>query len=226
MLKTLLLDCYLDEPGGTPNFLSALAGREVESLRLERDPLPRSLQDYGAVVITGSAASITEPPPWLDGLEQVVRDCAAEHRPLLGVCFGHQVIATALYGRDAVFTRHRIEVGWQGITMRSEDPLFDGLEEGFSVFVSHYDEVRGDLEGPSWIAQSAGCPTHGLRIPDLPIWGIQFHAEMSVEEAVGLIRTRSISKPEHYPDPEGTIAKARATPEIFERIVQNFFAAS
>jgi GMP synthase (glutamine-hydrolysing) len=226
MPKTLLLDCYLDEAGGTPSFLSALAGREVESVRLERAPLPSSLQDYDSVVITGSSASITEPPAWLDGLEQVIRDCAADRRPLLGVCFGHQVIATALYGRDAVFTRHRIEVGWHGITMRSEDPLFDGLEDGFSVFVSHYDEVRGDLEGPTWIAQSAGCPTHGLRIPGLPIWGIQFHAEMPVEEAIGLIRERSVTKPEHYPDPEGTIAAARATPEIFERIVRNFFAAS
>jgi len=226
MSKTLLLDCYLELPGATPNFLPALVGQDVESLRLEVDPLPASLQDYDAVVITGSSASVTEPPVWLDGLEQVVRDCARDRRPLLGVCFGHQVIASALYGRDAVTTRHRIEVGWQGITMPAPDPLFAGLEEGFSVFVSHYDEVREDLEGPIWTAQSELCATHGLRIPGLPIWGIQFHAEMPMAEAVALIRTRSVSKPEHYPDPEKIIAEVGAAPEIFHRLVQNFLAAS
>jgi GMP synthase (glutamine-hydrolysing) len=226
MPKTLLLDCYLDGPGGTSNFLEALAGRDVDAIRLETEPLPVSLEGYEAVVITGSAASVTEPPPWLEGLEQVVRECAASRRPLLGVCFGHQVIATALYGRDAVRTRHRIEVGWQPITMGAPDPLFAGLDPGFTVFVSHYDEVREDLEGPLWTARSAACATHGLRIPGLPIWGVQFHAEMPMEEAIGLIRERSVTKPEHYPDPAATIARARGTPEIWGRLVQNFFAAS
>lgn len=226
MAKTLLLDCYLERPGATPNFLTALGGHDVESIFLEAESLPSSLAPYDAVMITGSAASVTDPPHWLEGLERVIRDCAADRRPLLGVCFGHQAIATALYGRDAVVTRHRIEVGWQPVTMRDPDPLFVGLEHGFDVFVSHYDEVRYDLEGPRWTAQTPTCSTQGLRIPGLPIWGVQFHAEMPVEEAIGLIRERSITKPEHYPDPEGTIAKAKSTSEILERLVQNFFAAS
>ncbi len=226
MAKTLLLDCYLEGPGGTPNFLRALADHEVQSIRLEAEPLPSILASYEAVVITGSAASVTDPPHWLEGLERVVRECATDRRPLLGVCFGHQVIATALYGRDAVTTRHRIEVGWQPVTMRAPDPLFVGLEDGFEVFVSHYDEVRCDLPGPIWTAQTQACATHGLRIPGLPIWGVQFHAEMPVDEAIGLIRERSVTKPEHYPNPEATIARAKPTPEIFDRLVQNFFAAS
>lgn len=226
MARTLLLDCYVDDAGGTPNFLPALAGHEVESIRVEREPLPDSLEGYEAVVITGSAASVTEPPHWLDGLEQVVRDCAADSRPLLGVCFGHQVIASALYGRAAVTTRHRIEVGWRRIEVDASEPLFADLGDSFRCFVSHYDEVRADLEGPIWTASSEACATHGLRIPGLPMWGVQFHAEMPIEEATHLIRTRSVTKPEHYPDPEGMIAAAVPTPEIFERLVGNFFAAS
>ena len=100
--------------------------------------------------------------------------------------------------------------------------------------MSHYDEVHPvlrpihglEVEVPRWIASSADCPTHGMRIPNLPIWGVQFHAEMPVSEAVGLIRTRSVEKPEHYPDPEGTIAGALGTPELWQRLVDNFFAAS
>jgi len=225
MARTLLLDCYLDELGGTPNFMEALAGRQVESVRVERESIPLCLEDYDSVVITGSAASVTAAPPWLADLERVIRDSARDARPVLGVCFGHQVIATALYGRDAVYTRPRIEVGWEPISMRAPDPLFDGLEDGFRVFVSHYDEVRSDLDGPVWTAQSAACPTHGLRIPGKPIWGVQFHAEMPVDEAIGLIRTRSVTKPEHYPDPEGTISRAVATPEIFNRLVANFYTS-
>jgi GMP synthase (glutamine-hydrolysing) len=226
MMRTLLLDCYLGDPGGTPNFLGALEGKDVHSVRVAQEPIPEFLEEYDSVVITGSAASVTDPPPWLNDLEDVVRDSGRVGRPLLGVCFGHQVIASALFGRDAVFTRHRIEVGWQKIEMRSPDPLFDGLESGFRVFVSHYDEVREDLDGVVWTARSPSCPTQGLRVEGAPIWGIQFHAEMPVEEAVGLIETRSVEKPEHYPDPEGLIRNAEATPEIFTRLVSNFFEAS
>jgi len=226
MARTLLVDCYLDEAGGTSNFLPALRAHEVHSVRVIHGALPADLSVYDAVVITGSAASVNDPPFWVDGLEQLVRDCARDRRPLLGVCFGHQVIASALYGRSAVVTRPRIEVGWVPVSVCDPDPLFVDLEGGFRTFVSHYDEVRPDLEGPVWTARSEACATHGLRIPDLPMWGVQFHAEMPVEEAKNLIRTRSITKPEHYPDPEGTIAGAVATPEIFERLVGNFFEAS
>lgn len=234
MSRILLLDCYVDGAGGAPNFLPALRGRNADVVRVIRGELPVSLTNYSAVVITGSAASVTDSPPWLDGLEQLVRECAREERPLLGVCFGHQVIATALYGRDAVFVRPRIEVGWNRVKLLAADPLFDCISDGQHLFMSHYDEVRPDLrsnpelglESPIWTAMSDECPTHGLRVPGLPIWGVQFHAEMPVEEAVGLIRSRSVSKPEHYPDPEGTIAGAVATPEIWQRLVDNFFAAS
>ena len=234
MSRILLLDCYVDGAGGAPNFLPALRGRKTDVLRVIREDLPVSLTEYSAVVITGSAASVTDSPPWLDGLEQLVRTCAREERPLLGVCFGHQVIASALYGRKAVFVRPRIEVGWNRVNLLTDDPLFAGIQDGQHLFMSHYDEVRPDLCSnpelglgpPVWTAKSDRCPTHGLRIPGLPIWGVQFHAEMPVEEAVGLIRARSVSKPEHYPDPEGTIAGAVATPETWQRLVDNFFEAS
>ncbi|MEE2828734.1 MAG: type 1 glutamine amidotransferase [Myxococcota bacterium] len=218
----LLLDCYLDEPGATRNFLPALRGLRVHSRRVLHEPVPEQLDEFDAVLISGSAASVTAPPPWLDDLEALVRRCAAQHKPLLGVCFGHQVIASALFGRSVVETREEIEIGWLDIEVCSDDPLFDGLGKGFRTFVSHYDQVREDQLGPVWTARSAGCPVQGLRIPDSPIWGVQFHCEMSVEEASRLIRERTDPVRDHG----RLLAEAKDSGQILQRLLDNFCAAA
>ena len=60
---------------------------------------PDDVLAYDGIVITGSPASVNDDSPWIRRLEQVVRELHARRRPMLGICFGHQVIATALGGR-------------------------------------------------------------------------------------------------------------------------------
>eukprot|EP00966_Prymnesium_polylepis_P213002 4933050-Prymnesium_polylepis.1 len=67
--------------------------------------LPR-LGDFDGFIIPGSPASVAagvyvreEPPEWISPLERLLRQLAAKRRPMLGICFGHQILATSLGGR-------------------------------------------------------------------------------------------------------------------------------
>ena len=221
----LLLDCYLDDgPGATPNFVRAMPGREVCSVRVARDPIPRDPEAYRAILISGSAASILDPPPWLDPLEEMIRRSVDHSVPLLGVCFGHQALSSALRGRESVFKRPQIELGWADIQCLKDDPLFDGLEEGFRTFVSHFDEVSApESSSPLEVtARSGDCPTHGIRVKGKPAWGVQFHSEMAEEETRRLVRERAAQCEPPGPDPEQLLERAVDALPVFQRLIDNF----
>ena len=222
---TLLLDCYLDDPGAAPNFLPSLEGRDVEVVRTTTGVLPQDVTRYEAIIVSGSAASaVQDPPEWVAGLERLVARAVDRAVPLLGVCFGHQILASALHGRDALFTRHRMEIGWVDIEL-DPHPLHDGLTGPITSFVTHFDEVREGLPGMSVMGRSATCPTQALHVDGKPAWSVQFHPEMRRPEAEKLIRRRSLVVPEHIPDPEGLIAAAPDNDDDrqIRRLLANFF---
>jgi GMP synthase (glutamine-hydrolysing) len=224
---TLLLDCYLDEPGAARNFLPSLAGRDVEVVLTRSEEIPEDPTAYGAIVVSGSAASaIHDPPEWVEGLERLVRSAVDRAVPLLGVCFGHQILASALHGREALFTRDRMEIGWVGIEL-DPHPLHDGLTS-ITSFATHFDEVHEGLAGLTVTGRSETCPVQALQVDGKPAWSVQFHPEMRRAEAEALIRRRALVVPDHIPDPEALIA---AAPECFGdqqigRLLDNFFRIS
>jgi GMP synthase (glutamine-hydrolysing) len=224
---TLLVDCYLDDPGSAQNFLPSLLGHDVEVVRPTRELLPADPTAYEAVILTGSSASVVhEPPDWLARLEALVASTVDRGVPLLGVCFGHQVLASALHGRDALFTRPRIEIGWVDIEL-DEGPMHHGFGGSVRSFVTHFDEVRSGLVGLTVTARSEACPVHGLRVDGKPAWSVQFHPEMRREEAEALVRRRAGVAPDHIPDPDAVLAGA---PDLdddrhIRRLISNFFVA-
>ncbi|SVB02287.1 uncharacterized protein METZ01_LOCUS155141, partial [marine metagenome] len=68
---------------------------------------PASIDDYDAYLITGSPCSVNEGHLWIEKLQQFVRDCLVSQKKLVGICFGHQLIASALGG-----TVKRRRDGW------------------------------------------------------------------------------------------------------------------
>jgi len=68
---------------------------------------PASIDDYDAYLITGSPCSVNEGHLWIEKLQQFVRDCLVSQKKLVGICFGHQLIASALGG-----TVERRRDGW------------------------------------------------------------------------------------------------------------------
>jgi GMP synthase (glutamine-hydrolysing) len=193
----------------------------VEVVRADEGGTPPDCQPFAAVVVTGSAASVVTPEPWQPAVEELVRDAAERDVPVLGICFGHQLIARALFGPEAVFARQVPEFGYLEVEVVEPDSLFTGFTPRFVAFVSHQDQVR-PVPGLQVLARSAACSVHGLRVVGRRIWGVQFHVEMTPEEEWGVVSYRSTAHPELRIDPEATFGGRTDSEPLALRLFGNF----
>ncbi len=221
MRPWLVVDCYVEDPeGGAGNFLPHLTDREAIAVRASRAPLPEGPDRFGGVVITGSAAGVNDGLDWVDGLVEFVRHAVTDRVPVLGVCFGHQVLAQAVLGPGAIRAAPRPEIGWFSITHRSTSPLLADFPETFTTFLSHHDEVDPGRARPLTVfAESEWCPVQGYRVPDRRAWGVQFHAEMSLAEAREVVHRR-------VEEPEVVVAGAVDSAPLIAGLMRRFVEAA
>jgi GMP synthase (glutamine-hydrolysing) len=155
-------------------------GHTLEEWSLAWDePLPRPLDDYGAVIIFGGAmhADQDDHHPWLREENLFLQRLLDLGLPVLGVCLGAQLIAKAAHA--PVYPAARPEIGWHAVELvdaAHDDPLLARLPDRFEAFQWHY-YTHGLPAGAVELARSAVC-TQAYRLGDRA-WGIQFHAEVS-----------------------------------------------
>ena len=153
------------------------------------DALPTSPSVYCGVLVSGSHSSAYDPEPWIRDIEALVRDTVDSEVPLLGVCFGAQVIATALGGRVAKNPRGP-ELGTVRIELNSEgrrDPLFEGLPSAFNAQASHNDYIEILPDGAELLASNAHTEVQAYRVGP-KAHAVQFHPEIYVEMMRDIIR--------------------------------------
>jgi GMP synthase (glutamine-hydrolysing) len=141
--------------------------------------------DYDGVVVTGSAAAAYRDEPWIEGSREWVADAHRRGLPILGVCFGHQLLASALGGRVEPMCEDRaadggFELGYREVERIGDGPLLAGLGDRFTVFTSHGDRVA-DLPPRAEPIAHNDYGLHGFRLGHA--FGVQFHPEYDVETA-------------------------------------------
>src|SRR5581483_2365591 len=77
---------------------------------------PPALADYAGLLVSGSPESVATPAPWMEEVAELVRVAAAGGRPVLGVCFGHQLLGYA-FGARVVRNPRGWELGTQEIAL-------------------------------------------------------------------------------------------------------------
>jgi GMP synthase-like glutamine amidotransferase len=140
-------------------------------------------QRWRAVILTGSEHSVFEDADWLVAELAFTRSILDEGVPLLGVCFGHQLLFRALYGKEILTRRALPEVGWPAVELASH-PAFEGAGKTIRPYNFHFDEVAQIPPGWEAVASSEACRLHGLCHGEMPALGLQFHPEVSPPEAV------------------------------------------
>lgn len=146
---------------------------------------------YDAAVVTGSRASVYWDEPWIDELKTRVREAINTGLPVLGVCFGHQLVADVRGG--SVVDRGNYEIGYHEIqrcdvpTRNAPGPdLLEGLPETFTAFTTHSDEVV-DLPDSAVALAENEYSLQAFR--DGPyVFGVQFHPEYDMETAATVVR--------------------------------------
>jgi len=150
-------------------------------------PVPE-IERYTHLLLTGSEGSIVEPKPWFDVEAALIRKAADAGLPILGSCFGHQMLAYALSGPATVRRTPAPEVGWVTLRVTQRDELFVDAPDEWPAFAYHFDEVF-DLPEPWHVyAHTDRCAVQIMRFGDQPIWGIQAHPEMSQKKAQAVTR--------------------------------------
>jgi GMP synthase-like glutamine amidotransferase len=171
-------------------------GFEIESYDVQAG-LPDP-QAHGAYLLTGSPAGVYDPLPWIEPLKQFIR--AANRARMVGICFGHQVMAEALGGRV-----EKSEKGWgTGLHQYRVDgvePWMDAVPE-IAAPASHQDQVVVQPPNTLITTSSAFTPFAGLSWTDRPAISFQFHPEFTPDFAKALIAERH----DKVPDPDAAIA--------------------
>ncbi|SFZ86412.1 GMP synthase-Glutamine amidotransferase [Devosia enhydra] len=179
----------------------ARAGRPVatQTIAVHRgDPLPEP-QTLDAVLITGSPAGVYDPLPWLDPLRDFIRAAYAADLPMLGICFGHQIIADALGGEV-----RKSEKGWgmgrHAYRVVGAPGFLPGVGESVSILCSHQDQVIVPPAEAEVFLASPFTPNDGLAYRNGRVVTLQPHPEFADDYAIALADLRRGRAPDAVVD--------------------------
>ena len=164
-------------------------------------------------LITGSKHGAYEPHDWIPSLEDLIRKIHHDKRPLVGICFGHQIIAQALGGRVEKF-----DGGWSvGLT----DYEIDG--QTYSLNAWHQDQVVSLPADARVIGQSDFCANAVLSYGD-HILTFQPHPEFDASFTKGLIdhRGQGVVPDDLLNSATSRLKEQAAQPEMAEKIARHF----
>ena len=174
MKKVLILDF-----GGQYNLLVARRVREcgvyceLRSYRISMDEVRAFRPD--ALIFTGGPATVFE-----EGAPTVDPALFSLGIPVLGICYGMQLMMHLLGGRcRKAVTR---EYGKTELTVSASSPLFAGVPEKAVYWMSHGVEVESAAAGFAATAQSEGCRHAAVECPEKKLYGVQFHPEVAHTE--------------------------------------------
>lgn len=174
--RVAFLNAAHDPADTTRNFRRELEADLVE-FHLPSGDCPSDFR-YDAVVVTGSRASVYWDEDWIPPARDWVREAFDRDMPILGVCFGHQLVADALGG--TVDAMGEYEIGYRTVRQTTDDTLFEGIDDEFLVFTTHSDAVLDPPPGAEVTAENE-YGIHGFRKDHA--FGVQFHPEYDMPTA-------------------------------------------
>lgn len=176
------------------------------------DSLP-GVDTLRAVIVTGSHAMVTDGAPWSERSAAWIRKIVDAGIPVLGVCYGHQLLAHALGGVVGDNPRGK-EIGTVDIRLSPQgrqDPLFAGLPATFAAHACHTQSVLTLPPGSILLASSTMDPHHAFAV-GRHAWGVQFHPEFSPSILKAYIQRHSGDLTTQGSDVRRLLTEVRATP--------------
>jgi GMP synthase (glutamine-hydrolysing) len=175
-------------------------------------PLP-DLAAVSAYVLTGSSANVPDRLPWMLRTEEHLRAAAAHGTPMLGLCFGHQILAQALGGEVVKNPRGR-EIGTVTVhrTAGAADAWLDGAPASFPANASHIDTVARLPPGARRLGTTS-LDENAIFAVGAAIRGVQFHPEFDADITAGYVAARTAAIASEGLDAAAIARHVRETPE-------------
>jgi GMP synthase (glutamine-hydrolysing) len=179
--------------------------------KLDREVLFRTKAK--GILVTGSPLSAAAKEGWMEELGQALLRAGEAGTPVLGVCFGHQLLGQSAGGEVAMNPRGR-EIGTVQVQLTEagkKDPLFSWAEAPrIDVQATHKETVLPPPRRATLLASNESCATQALRLSET-VASVQFHPELEPQALRALIRSRAEQLRAEGLDPVGLEASVRAT---------------
>lgn len=185
------------------------------------EPLPAS-SEIACAIVTGSPAYVTDLAPWNHVAADYLRTLHQEDKPILGVCYGHQLLAWA-FGGEVGFHPGGREIGTVDVALTAQakqDPLFASTPSAFAAQASHQQSVTKLPADAVLLASNAFEPHHAFRLGN-KTWGVQFHPEFSAHVMRSYIRERKSDIAEEGLDAQDLLLDVEDTP-VSEALLKRF----
>jgi GMP synthase (glutamine-hydrolysing) len=226
-----LLDASLGTPHASRNFVrevdASLTTYQVNEGEMpppigappaERNGVP----PVDGAIISGSQSSVYDDRPWIQDLSRWVEGALADGLPLLGVCWGHQLLAQVLGG---TVKGGNYELGYVSVHQEAADPIWDDIPDPFTVFATHSDHVVA-LPPDATLLASNDTGVQAFRSG--PAYAVQFHPEYDRTTAEAMIRSKDLPDADRQAaldtcTPEA-VAAARAPKRLFENFLDHVAA--
>ncbi len=148
--------------------------------RIYNNDLNLDYSQYDKLIISGSELSASTQHIEQNEVFSVINEFIFSGKAILGICYGHQMLARLLGGDECCIPAERPEFGFTRVEI-VDNPLFEGINQ--AVFMqSHFDQVVDLDDSFKIIASNKNVKIQAFQWKDFPIWGVQFHPELNYAE--------------------------------------------
>lgn len=162
-------------------------------------------EEVAGVIVTGSPARIGTREPWILRIEEQLRRYVDAGTPVFGICFGHQLLGSALGGKAESNPSGR-EIGTPTLDHLVPDELMDGIADEPIVMMTHLDSVTELPPGAVALARTELELNAAVRFAPR-VWGVQFHPEMDADLIGDYIEDRRVALALEGLDPDGLLER-------------------
>lgn len=195
---------------------------EIETFDVQNESCP-AVDACDGYVITGSRDSVYDDLPWIDQLVEFLRAAMAAERKIVGICFGHQLIAH-FFGGETGPASQGWAVGAHNTQLLVDEAWMIPPRSNFRLISSHKDQVRRLPDSARLIATTEFCPLAGFTLGDNVLtW--QGHPEFNEGYATSLLEMRRELIGDRVVDLALESFGERADQEVVGRWMLNFLAA-
>ena len=161
---------------------------EYEGYRVAQGEFPESPEACDAYLITGSPRGVYDSQPWITDLERFIQDCYRARIKLVGICFGHQILAHAL-GGHAEKSEKGWDVGLHSFEINTHKDWMTDMPDQCSLYFVHQDQVMELPPEAELLGGNDFCPNLFYTIDNRAL-GIQGHPELTRENMVEILEGR------------------------------------
>jgi GMP synthase (glutamine-hydrolysing) len=189
MVKICVLEHAEPETPGLLGEVLTARGIRMDTVQPYRgEPVPRGMEGFSGLLVMGGPMAVYEADrfPWIRDELALIETALAEEKPILGICLGSQLLASALGAMVAPGNR---EIGWLPVSLAAEaerDPLWGDVDRSFHALHWHGDAYALP-HGAVHLASSALTPIQAFRYGSAA-YGLLFHMEMTEAMIRGMVR--------------------------------------